>query len=281
MGADSAPSLGRLGVHGVSPGPRRGATTGAPPRCERKRLGEVRNLPGVADELEDVHARVGPVDDDDVPPVVDVDVVGLDRDLAGRRVVVIAAPHVRVGRGGRDVERDLHRIEGIANIDSPHTGVEPREKHDAPVVDRREVLAARVGPEAAAHLTELLRGLRHLVVGNVERLRLGGDVSDVDELPVLLALVGRGLVGDDDEVADRAAGAVAKSGTGCRRTGNVVWAPALGNRSSLLTCGKRSWAGEGFTRGLVLVGLSETSGPRLESFRSLSRSTICSTPWLL
>src|SRR5439155_1460389 len=121
------------------------------------------------------------VDDDDVPPVLDVDVVGLDRNLTGRRVVVIAAPRVRVGRGGRDVERDLHRIEGIANIDSPHTGVEPREEHDAPVVDRREVLAARVGPEAAAHLTELLRGLRHLVVGNVERLRLGGDVSDVDE----------------------------------------------------------------------------------------------------
>src|SRR2546422_1737729 len=46
--------------------------------------------------------------------------------------------------------------------------------------------------------TTLFRSLRHLVVGNVERLRLGGDVSDVDELPVLLALVGRGLVGDDD-----------------------------------------------------------------------------------
>src|SRR3989449_415921 len=58
--------------------------------------------------------------------------------------------------------------------------------------------------------TTLFRSLRHLVVGNVERLRLGGDVCDVDELSVLLALVGRGLVGDDDEVADRAAGVVAE-----------------------------------------------------------------------
>jgi hypothetical protein len=46
--------------------------------------------------------------------------------------------------GRRDVIDDLAWVVGIADVDRPYTGVEPREEHDAPVVDRREVLVRGV-----------------------------------------------------------------------------------------------------------------------------------------
>src|SRR5262249_49779898 len=108
--------------------------------------------------------------------------------------------------------------------------IEPREEHDPPVVDRREALVARVRAEPSADLTELLGSLRHLVVGDVERLRFRRDIGDIDELPVLLALVGRGFVGDNDEVPYGAPCVIGKIGYGLPEDGVGGVGPRAGEQ---------------------------------------------------
>src|SRR5262245_55023999 len=122
------------------------------PRPWADRLRKVRDFPGVADELQDVHAGVGAVDDEDVPAVVDIDVVRLDGDLAGVDAPGRNTPLIGVAGGGGNVEGDLRRIERVADVHGPDPGVEPGEEHYALVVDRGQVLTARVRPKASAAL---------------------------------------------------------------------------------------------------------------------------------
>src|SRR5258706_16091543 len=64
--------------------------------------------------LQDVQAGVGAVDDVDVAAVVDVDIVGLDRDLAALARVRLDAALVGLVGGRRVVEDRLLRVGRVA-----------------------------------------------------------------------------------------------------------------------------------------------------------------------
>src|SRR5437899_8507215 len=98
--AGSRSTMARIVVErSVTVKPRRGVPGGRP-AGPLGSLREVRDLLRVTHQLEDVHAGVGAIDDDDVAAVVDVDVVGLDGDLARLHAVGGHASLVGVRRGG-------------------------------------------------------------------------------------------------------------------------------------------------------------------------------------
>src|SRR5438270_7779314 len=78
-------------------------------------------------QLHDVHAGVGAVHGVAVAAVVAVQVVGLDRALAGVDAVVRHATLVRLARNGRDVIRDLLGGPRVTDVDRADAGVEVRE----------------------------------------------------------------------------------------------------------------------------------------------------------
>src|SRR6476620_6560174 len=67
-------------------------------------------LPG---QLEDVHSRAGAIDDVDVAAVVDLGIVGLDRNLSAVLTVHLDATLLRRVGDGRDEIRNFLRLEGI------------------------------------------------------------------------------------------------------------------------------------------------------------------------
>src|SRR4051812_36000041 len=79
-------------------------------------------------ELEDVQAGVGAIGGVDVPAVVYVYVVGLDRDLALLARASADTAFVGFGRDRRDVEPDFLRVERIADVERAHAGVEVRDE---------------------------------------------------------------------------------------------------------------------------------------------------------
>src|SRR5207237_1698671 len=89
---------------------------------------------GGARQLDDVQARVRAVREIDEAAVVDLDVVGLDGDLAAIVAVDLHAALVGAGRHRRDEERGLARIERIADVDRAHAAVEVRDEDQLPVV---------------------------------------------------------------------------------------------------------------------------------------------------
>src|SRR5437588_11055713 len=102
-------------------------------------------------ELQDVHPCVGAVDDVDIAALVDVDVVGLDGDLAALAAVDrLDAALVRPVCGGRDVIADLARMERIADVDRAHAGIEPGDEESAHGVHGRLVLVDGMRAEAPA-----------------------------------------------------------------------------------------------------------------------------------
>src|SRR5207302_2288540 len=132
-------------------------------------------------ELQDVHSGVGAVDDVDIAAVVDVDVVGLDGDLAalaavGRLDAALVGP---VG-GGRDVIADLARMKRIADVDRAHAGVEPGHEESAPGIHGRLVFVDGMRAEAPAAAAEAaarsLAGFGHVERGDTDRQLLVGDV---------------------------------------------------------------------------------------------------------
>src|SRR5688572_28597410 len=89
---------------------------------------QVGHLPRRASKLEDMHPGIGAVDDIDVAAVVYFDVVGLDRDLAALPAgAAVDAALVGLVGDGRNVKADFLRVEGIADVDRAHAGVEVRE----------------------------------------------------------------------------------------------------------------------------------------------------------
>ena len=90
-----------------------------------------------ARKLEDVHPRVRTIDDVDVAAVVDLDIVGLDGDLAAlvRRPSPTQRLSVLSVIAG-NVEADFLRVEGIADVDGADAGIEVGEEHHPLVVDR-------------------------------------------------------------------------------------------------------------------------------------------------
>jgi len=59
-------------------------------------ISKIRDLARLARDLQDVHARVGAIDDVDVATVVDLEVVGLDGDLAALLAVGIFTQRLSV-----------------------------------------------------------------------------------------------------------------------------------------------------------------------------------------
>src|SRR6476620_9979384 len=90
-------------------------------------------LPG---QLEDVHSRAGEIDDVDVAAVVDLGIVGLDRDLAAVQTVHLDATLLRRFRNGRDEISDFLWLEGIAHIEHAQARVEPADEHEFLIVNR-------------------------------------------------------------------------------------------------------------------------------------------------
>src|SRR5712691_12686386 len=111
--------------------------------------GDLRCLAG---QTQDVHPGVGAVDDVDEAAPVNLDVVGLDDDVARIVDAQLAALGARIGscRSPRNEEAHLTRAERLADVDRPHAGIEPGGKHQLAVEDAGERLVAGVGTETAA-----------------------------------------------------------------------------------------------------------------------------------
>src|SRR5712692_8289733 len=92
---------------------------------------EAGNLGGLAGQSQDVHPRVGAVDDVDEPTVVGRDVVRLD-DGPADVVHALERAAAEVGGGGRGGDEEGHvlRVVGIAHVDGAHAGVEVRDEDD-------------------------------------------------------------------------------------------------------------------------------------------------------
>src|SRR6266850_2667434 len=160
------------------------------------------NLVPLPIELEDVHPGIRAVDRVDVAAVVDVEVVGLDRDLAALGAgSVLDAALVGLGGGGRNVVARLARMVGVGNIDGAHAGVEPCHEHVALGIHRRLVLVRRVRAEAAAARAEVAARLGNGEGRDDHRGLLVGRVDDPYHLAWLGALVGERFVHRDDDVA--------------------------------------------------------------------------------
>src|SRR5882762_9660478 len=152
-------------------------------------------------EPQNVHAGVGAVDRVDVAAFVDLDVVGLDCDLTALLRPLADAALLGPRRDGGNVIGDLRGMEGIADVQRAHPGVEIGEEHDAPVIRGSEALVRGVRAEASAAAAEVPAFLGHGPARHADRPRLVGDVDEDDHLAGLLALVAEGFAGHDDEIA--------------------------------------------------------------------------------
>src|SRR5262245_40412691 len=142
-----------------------------------------------------MHARVGAVYDVNQSTVINLDVVRLDdevADLDGRLArgnCDIRAADICVGRRGGNVVRYFLRAQRIPNVDCPHSGVEPRDESQFPVVNVGEIFAAGMGTETTAAVAEITALLVDLIIRNDRRKGLvpggpGCDVDKVNELAV-------------------------------------------------------------------------------------------------
>src|SRR5919204_3898898 len=91
---------------------------------------------GLAGESDDVQAGVGAIGQIDEAPLVGLDIVRLDRDLAAPRAVR-HAPLRRPFGGRRDVEGGLARRIRIAHVDGAHAAVEIGDEDELAIEDRR------------------------------------------------------------------------------------------------------------------------------------------------
>src|SRR5207249_8967883 len=139
-------------------------------RFSRPWPSELRDLAGGSGELQDMHASIRAVDNIDIAAVVDLEVVGLDRDLAALGAVwhFHAALVGLAGLRG-DVIADLLRLIRVADVDRAHPRVEPGYEHQAFRVHRRLVLVRRMRAEAAAAGAEIAARLGHVEIRHVER----------------------------------------------------------------------------------------------------------------
>src|SRR5438094_3098654 len=149
----------------------------------------------------EVRGYIYAVDRVDVAALVDLDVVGLDRDLAALLRPLADAALLGPGRDGGNVIGDLPGTKGIADVECAHPGVEVGEEHDALVIHGSEALVRGVRAEAPAAAAEVAASLGHGPARHADRPRLVGDVDEDDHLARLLALVAEGFASHDDEIA--------------------------------------------------------------------------------
>ena len=123
-----------------------------------------------------MHAGVGAIHDVDVPAVIDVHVIRLNRHLAALIRTGAHAALVRLVCNGGDIIGNLLRMEGVANIESAHAGIEMRDKNNPPIVDRREIFIARMRAKPPAAVAEIAAALGDGPRGYAERIPFIGDV---------------------------------------------------------------------------------------------------------
>ena len=165
-----------------------------------------------------MHPRVGTVYDVNKTTLVNLDVVGLDgevADLHGRLArgdCNIRAPDVGVGGRRGNVVRYFPGAKRISYVDRPHPCVEPRYEDQLPVEEIGEIFAAGVGTEAAAAVAEVTAVLTDLVIGDDRRFGFvpggpGRDVYKINELAVpgayARATAAAGFVDQDNKVPRR------------------------------------------------------------------------------
>src|SRR5262245_11132027 len=165
-----------------------------------------------------MHTRVGAVDDVNQPTIINLDIVGLNDEIAdlhgrlARGNRDIRAADISVRRCGGNVVRYFFWDKWIPHVDRPNPCVEPRDKGQFSVVNVGEVFAAGVGAEATAAVAEVTALLVDLVIGNDRRKGLvsgrpGCDVDKVNELAVpgtyARAAATTGLVDQDHKVPRR------------------------------------------------------------------------------
>ena len=89
---------------------------------------EIGDLPRRAGERENMHARIRAIDGIDVPAVVHLHVVGLNRDLASLFSALADAAFVGLISGGGNIKANFLGMKRITNVNRSHPRVEMRQK---------------------------------------------------------------------------------------------------------------------------------------------------------
>ena len=113
---------------------------------------------------------------------------------------------IRVCR--RNVIADLFQIVRIAHVHRAHAGVEPGDKYDALMINRRELCVGRVGAETGATGAKITAFLGHLKIPDPDRLGLMGNVHHKQHLGLFAAFAFDRLRHDENKVAHAASGAL-------------------------------------------------------------------------
>src|SRR4029453_845980 len=112
-----------------------------------------------------MHSGVAGIDNIDIPAVVDLDVIGLNRYLTGfptacnRSTALVGLLCNR-----RDVKGHLSGPIRVTDIHGSHAGVEIGDEYEASVVDRRKRLIAGVCSKASPACAEVATGLWNLKI---------------------------------------------------------------------------------------------------------------------
>src|SRR5712691_8205412 len=108
-------------------------------------LRKIGDGPGRAGQLQDMQPGIGTIDNVDITAVVDLDVIGLNRHLAGFPTAGewdTALVGLRSDR--RDIKSHFLGVVRVTDIHSSDAGVEVGDEHQAPIVDGRKRLVAGV-----------------------------------------------------------------------------------------------------------------------------------------
>ena len=126
---------------------------------------EIGDGPGLAGQLQDVQPGIGAIDKVDIATVIDLNVIRLNRHLAGFPTTG-ARDTALIGfvSNGWDVEGYLRGAIGVTDVYSPHASVEIGDEHEAPIVDWRKRLVAGVCPKTSTACAEITTGLWNLKI---------------------------------------------------------------------------------------------------------------------
>src|SRR5215467_11177706 len=167
------------------------ASTSAGPTPARKRrrpiftalpnfpaLLQTRDRAGLAGEFENVEPRIGAIDHVDIAAIVGLHIVALDRDLAAVLAVDFDAALFRSLSNRRDEIAHLLGTIGVAQVNSPHAGIEPSDERELLIEYRRHAFVARVRAEAAAATAEISAALGHVEIRYDHRFRLDRCIDE-------------------------------------------------------------------------------------------------------
>ena len=146
---------------------------------------------GWTGQLNDMQSGVGPIDEINQAPIVDVNVVGLNCSLALFDAVDRGTTLIGIGCRRGNVIPHFPRLERVSHVDNPHTRVEPRQRLHLLVERRRHRRLRSVWAEAPSPITETTRRFLHLKCGDRPRMGFISDVNKRHDMPRLLTLIRR------------------------------------------------------------------------------------------